>query len=162
MSSRAFIVGLVSMTVFLGCRLERLPPGKMMADSETLHGIIATYHESLTADDWEAFRGLFVEDASVSGLAGVGAQTVGGFWSGVRTWVAKTGSGQFDAEPSRIEIRHTGNVATAWLTSTWTADPSGVSPTVIEHHALFVFVRHGEGWRLVTTLLDRRSASTVS
>jgi ketosteroid isomerase-like protein len=162
MVSRVFVVGLVCVTGVLGCRLEHLPPGKMMADSETLEGIITTFHESLTADDWEVFRGLFVEDASVSGMAGVGAQTIGGFWSGVRTWVARTGAGQFDAIPSRIEIRHTGNVATAWLTSTWTVDPSGVSPTVMEHRALFVFLRHGDGWRLVTTLLDRRSASTVS
>ena len=162
MVSRSLVVGLVSVALILGCRLERLPPGKMMADSETLHGIITSFHESLTADDWESFQGLFVEDASVSGMAGVGAQTVDGFWSGVRTWVARTGAGQFDAEPSRIEIRHTGNVATAWLTSTWTADPSGVSPTVMEHRALFVFLRRGDGWRLVTTLLDRRPAETVS
>ena len=162
MASRAFVAGLVSVTVVLGCRLERLPPGEAMADSETLRGIITAFHESLAADDWDTFQGLFVEDASVSGTAVVGAQTVGSFWSGVRHWVEKTGAGQFDAEPSRVEIRYAGNVATAWLTSTWTADPSGVSPTVMQHRAVFVFLRHRNRWLLVTTLLDRQTASTLS
>lgn len=92
MASRAFVAGLVSVTVVLGCRLERLPPGEAMADSETLRGIITAFHESLAADDWVTFQGLFVEDASVSGTAVVGAQTVGSFWSGVRHWVDPGGA----------------------------------------------------------------------
>lgn len=162
MVSRAFMAGLVGMTVALGCRLEHIPPGEMLADSDTLNNIIADFHESLAADDWDTFRELFVEDASVSGLAGIGAQSVGGFWSGVRTWAHKTGADHFQAEPSRIEIRHGGRVATAWLTSTWTVDPGSVSPTVIEHRAVFVFVRRGDDWRLVTTLLDRQTTATLS
>ena len=155
MASHRLTAGLLALAAAIGCRFERIPPGAA-ADADAIRGVVATFHKSLTADDYQSFRALFDPDASVVWHGGT-PQPVQRFWEDLAAWRTQASFPRVDARAVRLQVRHTGDAGTAWLTSVWTVSRLDDDPKDIEHRAVFLLRRRGEQWQVVSLLLQRRS-----
>lgn len=155
MVSHRLTAGLLALAAAVGCRLERIPPGAAV-DADAIRAVVAAFHQSLAADDYRAFRALFDPDASVVWHGGT-PQPVDRFWEDLVAWRTQGSFPLVDARAVRLQVRHTGDAGTAWLTSVWTVTRMGDDPKDIEHRAVFLLHRRGERWQVVSLVLQRRS-----
>jgi uncharacterized protein (TIGR02246 family) len=153
MASHRLTAGLLALAAAAGCRLDRIPPG-VAADTDAIRGVVATFHESLAAGDYQEFRTLFDQDASVVWHDET-PQPVDRFWEDFTTWRAQASSAEIDARPVRLQVRHAGDAGTAWMTSVWTVTPLDADTKNLEHRAVLLLHRRGDRWRVVSLLLQR-------
>ncbi len=155
MASPRLTAGLLALAAVAGCRLERIPPGAAV-DADAIRGVVAAFHESLSADDFPTFRALFDQDASVVWRGGT-PQPVDRFWEDFVAWRTQATFPRVDARAVRLQVRHAGDAGTAWLTSLWTVTRLDEDPKDLEFRAVFLLHRRGERWRVVSLLLQRRA-----
>ncbi len=155
MVSHRLAAGLLVLTAAVGCRLERIPPGAA-ADADAIRGVVAAFHESLAADDYGDFRVLFDEDASVVWLGG-SPQPVDRFWEDLEAWRTRGSFSRVDTRQVRLQVSHSGDAGTAWLTSVWTVARLDDETKDLEHRAVFLLHRQSGRWQVVSLLLQRLS-----
>lgn len=155
MASHRLTAGLLALAAAAGCRLDRIPPGTV-ADGEAIRGVITAFHDNLAARDYRGFRALFDPDATVVWDDG-GSRSVALFWDDLQAWHARAAPAQVDARPVRLQVRHSGDAGTAWMTSLWTVTRTEDDTKTVEHRAVFLLHRRGEHWRVVSLLLQRQS-----
>jgi len=153
--------GLCCLVPLLGCRVERRPPTGAAGDAEAIRLVVGGLHESLTAADRGRFEALF-DSAATLVWNGVASRPAGDFWGRMARWRQQAGAASMDARASRMQIRHQGDVATAWLTSTWIVAPVEGLPKSVDHRAVLLLRREAGGWRIVALVLDRLTPDPVS
>jgi len=117
------------------------------------------FHESLAAGDYREFRVLFDEDASVVWRGGV-PQPVDGFWEDLEAWRTRAAVSRVDTRQIRLQVNHSGNAGTAWLTSVWTVARSDDDTKDLEHRAVFLLHRRSGRWQVVSLLLQQLSTQS--
>ena len=158
MASHRLAAGLLALAAAVGCRLERIPPGSA-ADADAIRGVVAAFHESLTADDYREFRVLFDEDASVVWRGGV-PQPVDAFWEDLEAWRTQAAVSRVDTRQVRLQVNHSGDAGTAWLTSVWTVVRLDDDTKDVEHRAVFLLHRRSGRWQVVSLLLQQLSTQS--
>jgi len=158
MASHRLTAGLLALAAAVGCRLERIPPGAA-ADADAIRGVVAAFHESLTADDYREFQALFDEDASVVWHGGV-PQPVHRFWEDLEAWRTQASVSLVGTRQLRLQVNHAGDAGTAWLTSVWTVARVDDDIKDLEHRAVFLLHRQSGRWQVVSLLLQRLSTQS--
>jgi hypothetical protein len=129
---------LVVLLLLVACRIEKHVPAGPVQEEEAIRDVVLRYYRGALNGDSSAVANALSDSVAVVQQDRDGWHRTRGATGWIRSAIA--GPGTPGAEPTRIELKRDGDVASAWVAS---REPSGTSST----H--FVLQRVGGAWEIV-------------